>query len=57
MDLGRRRVCLCLDGRSFGTNVMEALLVALNGSKQALSAEKYLELLERYHIEASIEAL
>lgn len=47
----------CLDGRSFGTNVMEALLVALNGSKQALSAEKYLELLERYHIEASIEAL
>ena len=47
----------CLNGRSFGTNVMEALLVALDGGKKALSAEKYLELLERYHIEASIESL
>lgn len=46
-----------LNGRSFGTNVMEALLVALNNSKAALSAEKYLELLERYHIEASVESL
>ena len=47
----------CLDGRSFGTNVMEALLVALAGGKEALSADKYLELLERYHIGSSIEAL
>lgn len=47
----------CLNGRSFGTNVMEALLVALDGGGEALSAEKYLELLERYHIEASMEIL
>lgn len=47
----------CLAGRSFGTNVMEALLVALAGGKEALSADKYLELLERYQIGASIEAL
>lgn len=47
----------CLNGRSFGTNVMEALLVALDGSHKALSAEKYLELLERYNIEASMETL
>ena len=47
----------CLAGRSFGTNVMEALLVALAGSKEALSADKYLELLERYQIGASVEAL
>lgn len=47
----------CLNGRSFGTNVMEALLVALDGGKAALPADRYLELLERYHIEASIESL
>ena len=47
----------CMNGRSFGTNVMEALLVALAGGKEALSADKYLELLERYHIGSSIEAL
>lgn len=47
----------CLEGRSFGTNVMEALLVALKGSKTALSAEEYLELIEQYHIESSTEYL
>ena len=47
----------CLNGRSFGTNVMEALLVALEGGKKALPAEKYLELLEEYRIEASMETL
>jgi len=45
----------CLNGRSFGTNVMEALLVALAGAKGSLSAEEYLELLEKYNIESSIE--
>lgn len=45
----------CVNGRSFGTNVMEALLVALAGEKKALSAEQYLNLLEKYHIESSIE--
>ena len=47
----------CLEGRSFGTNVMEALLVAMNGSKTALSAEEYLKLIEQYHIESSTEYL
>lgn len=47
----------CLNGRSFGTNVMEAMLVALKGSGKQLSAEEYLELLERYHIESSVEYL
>ena len=47
----------CLEGRSFGTNVMEALLVALKGSNSALSAEEYLELIEQYHIESSTEYL
>ena len=47
----------CLGGRSFGTNVMEACLVALQGAKAPLSAEEYLRLLERYHIEASVEYL
>lgn len=36
-----------LDGRSFGTNVMEATLVAVAGSKEPLSAEEYLGLLGR----------
>ncbi|HEY3316861.1 MAG TPA: quinate 5-dehydrogenase [Coriobacteriia bacterium] len=36
-----------LEGRSFGTNVMEATLVALAGSKQPLSAEEYTDLLGR----------
>lgn len=35
-----------LEGRSFGTNVMEALLVAYAGAKAALSREEYNVLLE-----------
>ena len=47
----------CLDGRSFGTNVMEALLVAVKGAKSPLSVAEYIELLERYKIESSFEYL
>ncbi|HEX3033009.1 MAG TPA: quinate 5-dehydrogenase [Bacillota bacterium] len=36
-----------LKGRSFGTNVMEAMLVALAGSKTELSAASYCELLNQ----------
>ena len=43
----------CLDGRSFGTNVMEAMLVALEGASEQLAAEQYLELLDRFSIESS----
>ena len=36
-----------LDGRSFGTNVMEATMVALKGASSALSEEEYVDLLEQ----------
>lgn len=45
----------CIEGRSFGTNVMEALLVALRGAERPLQAKEYLQLLEQYHIESSVE--
>lgn len=47
----------CLDGRSFGTNVMEALLVAVKGAKAPLGVAEYIDLLERCKIESSIEVL
>lgn len=34
-----------LDGRSFGTNVIEATMIALDGARAALAPERYLELL------------
>ena len=34
-----------LEGRTFGTNVIEAVLVALEGATKALAPERYLELL------------
>lgn len=36
-----------LEGRTFGTNVIEATLVALEGAKHALSTERYLTLLRK----------
>lgn len=45
----------CIGGRSFGTNVMEAMLVALHNGRGPLPAEEYLKLLEHYHIESSVE--
>lgn len=39
-----------LEGRSFGTNVMEALLVAISGKKEELSAGEYSELLEKLNM-------
>ncbi len=44
-----------LEGRSFGTNVMEAVLTALSGSREPLTGAQYLQLLENYRIESSIE--
>ena len=46
-----------LAGRSFGTNVMEAMLVALQGSRQQLTAAEYLALLDKYKITSSVECL
>lgn len=36
-----------LNGRSFGTNVLEAILVALSGSRRELTPQEYLALLQR----------
>ena len=47
----------CLEGRSFGTNVMEAMLVAVKGAQAPLIAAEYIDLLEEYKIESSIEYL
>ena len=47
----------CLAGRSFGTNVMEAMLVALQGAQQPLQAAEYLALLDKYKITSSVEYL
>lgn len=46
-----------IDGRSFGTNVMEALLTAVAGSPVALPAERLLSLLDEVGWEPSIERL
>lgn len=36
-----------LEGRSFGTNVIEATMVALDGARRSLDPERYLDLLRR----------
>ena len=44
-------------GRSFGTNVLEAILVALNGSNAPLDGATYKSLLQQYDIKSGIEYL
>lgn len=46
-----------LDGRSFGTNVIEALLVCISGSKEELSPEEYNRLLGNLNFEPRIVEL
>jgi len=46
-----------LDGRSYGTNVMEGLLVAASGADKQLDAAVYEKLLEEYKIESGLEYL
>lgn len=56
-DLRQRGVSLLvtttpeLNGRSFGTNVMESMLVAIAGKKKELSEKEYLELLEKLNFQ------
>ena len=38
-----------LEGRSFGTNLMEATLIAISGKNCILKSEEYLELIEKLH--------
>lgn len=46
-----------LDGRSFGTNMMEAALVALSGKGRPLSWEEYSELLDQLGFEPQLQEL
>lgn len=46
-----------LDGRSYGTNVIEGLLVAAVGAKKQLDATAYEKLLQEYKIESGLEYL
>lgn len=46
-----------LNGRSFGTNVMEALLVAYAGADAALSSEEYCRLLQELNFVPRVEHL
>ncbi len=46
-----------LDGRSFGTNMMEAALVAISGKGRPLTWEEYDELLEKLGFEPQLQEL
>jgi hypothetical protein len=46
-----------LDGRSFGTNMMEAALIAISGKGRALTHEEYEEMLTRLGFEPSLQML
>jgi hypothetical protein len=46
-----------LDGRSFGTNMMEAALVAISGKNRPLTWDEYSELLDKLHFEPQIQEL
>lgn len=46
-----------LNGRSFATNVIEALLIAVAGQRRELSASEYLELIDRLELKPRIEHL
>lgn len=45
----------CLQGRSFGTNVLEAAIVAASGSKTALRPEEYEAFINKHNIMPSVE--
>lgn len=47
----------CLQGRSFGTNVLEAAIVAAYGKSRALQPDEYEECITKYDIVPSIEYL
>ncbi len=46
-----------LDGRSFGTNMMEAALVAVSGKKRPLAREEYNEMLAKLGFEPNLQEL
>jgi hypothetical protein len=46
-----------LDGRSFGTNMMEAALVAISGKNRPLSWDEYSQLLDQLEFEPQLQEL
>jgi hypothetical protein len=46
-----------LDGRSFGTNMMESALIALSGKNRVLTQGEYEELLQKLSFEPSLQEL
>jgi hypothetical protein len=46
-----------LDGRSFGTNMMEAALVAVSGKGRPLTWPEYSELLDKLGFEPQLQEL
>ena len=46
-----------LEGRSFGTNMMESALIALSGKKRALTRDEYEEMLKKLGFEPSLQQL
>ncbi len=46
-----------IDGRSFGTNMMEAALVAISGKGRPLAGPEYDELLSKLHFEPQLQEL
>ncbi len=46
-----------LEGRSFGTNMMEAALIAISGKGRALTREEYNELLDKLDFEPQLQEL
>ncbi len=46
-----------LDGRSFGTNMMEAALIAISGKGRPLTREEYNEMLEKLAFEPQLQEL
>lgn len=46
-----------LDGRSFGTNMIEAALIAISGKKRALTLEEYSDLLKKIDFQPQLQQL
>jgi hypothetical protein len=46
-----------LDGRSFGTNMMEAALVAISGKGRPLYRDEYIDLIAKLHFEPQLQTL
>jgi hypothetical protein len=46
-----------LEGRSFGTNMMESALIAISGKGRVLTTPEYEEMLSRLNFEPSLQTL